>query len=140
MTSDIPTIKEELERKSIEVLVRVAEQLRGGRIERRAACVAASTVWDVVSGLVDSSITQLAEQLVKENPAHGWKRYFVGNDATKLPLVLVVVPGRAYVLQKINPVDGERTVLKKRELEPGDLEEEVATLVDRLKLGGYIEL
>lgn len=140
MTSDIPTLKEELERKCVEALVRVAERLRSGGIERRAAHVTASTIWDVASGLVDNSVTDLAAQMTTENQAIDWRRYLVSGDATKFPLVLIVVPGTAYVLVKVDPSNGERTVLKRRKLEPGDLEQEVAALTDRLKLGGYIEL
>ncbi len=140
MTTELPTTKEELERKSLELLTLTAERLQSGAMDRRGAYATAKAVWTLTAGLVDQSISQLAQQLADENPAPGWKRHFIGNEPTKSPLTLIVLPGRAYVLQKVDPATGERTTLKRREMDPGDLEVQVAAVVESLKAGGYHEL
>ena len=140
MMTELPTTKEELERKMLELLALTAERLQSGALDRRGAYMTAKAAWTLTAGLVDQSISYLAQQLADENPAPGWKRYFVSQDPTKAPLVLIVLPGRAYALQKVNAATGERVTLKRRELEPGELEEQVAKLAESLKAGGYLEL
>lgn len=138
--TELPTTKEELERKALEILTQTAERLQAGAIDRRGAHVTAKTVWTLTAGLVDESVSSLAAQLADENPSPGWKRYFIGNEPTKNPLILAVVPGKACVLIKVDPRTGERATLKRRDAEPGVLEEYVAMLVESLKAGGYIEI
>lgn len=137
---DIPTTKEELERKCIEMLTLTASQLERGAIDKRTAWVTAKTLWGLTAGLVSEEISGFCARMADESPAPGFRRYFVGNEPTKSPLILIVSPGRAYALVKVDPVTGERTTLKHRQLDPGDLEKHVQKIADSLKAGGYREI
>lgn len=137
---DIPTTKEELERKCIEMLTLTASQLERGAIDKRTAWLTAKTLWALTAGLVSEEISGFCARMADENPAPGFRRYFIGNEPTKSPLILIVSPGRAYALVKVDPVTGERTTLKHRQLDPGDLEEHVQKIADSLKAGGYREI
>lgn len=136
----LPTTREELERKSLELLTHTAHQREVGAIERRGAFLTAHAVWTLTAGLVDQEVSDLAARLAEENQTSGWKRYFIGNEPTKSPLILAVVPGRAYALIKVDPTTGQRTTLKHRQHEPGDLERQVAAVCASLVAGGYHEL
>lgn len=137
---DIPTTKEELERKCIEMLTLTASQLERGAIDKRTAWLTAKTLWALTAGLVSEEISGFCARMADENPAPGFRRYFIGNEPTKSPLILIVNPGRAYALVKVDPATGERTTLKHRQLDPGDLEEHVQKIADSLKSGGYREI
>lgn len=137
---DIPTTKEELERKCVDLLTHTANQLERGVIDKRTAWVTAKTLWTLTAGLVDEQISEFCSKLADENPARGFRRYFVGSKPTLPPLILVTIPGEAFALIKIDPTDGERTTLKHGKKEPGDLEEHLAKMVDALKASGYIEI
>lgn len=137
---DIPTTKEELERKCIETLTLTANQLEQGVIDRRTAWVTAKTLWTLTAGLVSEEISEFCARLADENPAPGFRRYFVGNEPSKHPLILIVVPGSAFALVKVDPSDGKRTTLKQGKKDPGDLEQFVSKLADSLKASGYIEI
>lgn len=137
---DIPTTKEELERKCIEMLTHTASQLEHGVIDRRTAWVTAKTLWTLTAGLVEHDISDFCARLADENPAPGFRRHFVSNDPAKRPLVLIVSPGRAYALVAVHPGTGARTTLKQQQLDPGDLEAQVNKLAAALKASGYIEI
>jgi hypothetical protein len=136
----IPTVKEELERKTLEILTFTAGQIANGAIEKRAAYVIGKAIWTLTAGLVDESVSSLAAALADENVARGFRRVFIGNEPTKSPLLMIVVPGEAYLLFKIDPTDGSRSVLKHKKMPPIELEEHVAKVVESLKAGGYNEI
>lgn len=137
MTTELPNIADELERKTTETLLHIAARREAGELDERAAHLQAKAVWYVVSGLVSHDLSGMAERLTQENKDAPQRRHFVSADHTKSPLILGFVPGTAYSLTKINPASGERTVLKRGRV---DSQSEIEAIAARLISGGYIEL
>lgn len=63
---DIPTPREELDRKTIDSLDWVVGLLEQGKISPAAAAVAVQAVWTAVSGLASEDVTQLVTMASKE--------------------------------------------------------------------------
>lgn len=135
--TELPTLKEELERKAYEMLVRLDSQIKAGSIDPRGAWVTAHTIWTLTAGLVDNDTSQAAAEMANENSCTFWRRVFL--HPTKAALLLYVFPGKAYALRKPDGSGGYSTVKQARH-DPGDLELEVNNLVDRLKTSGYTEI
>lgn len=138
MIHDVPTLKEELERKTVEVLSELDRRIRSGSIDPRGAWVTAQTVWTLTAGLVSNEASQAAAELANQNPCQAWRRVFI--HTSKPTLLLKVVPGRAFVLSVVNAATGSTTALKSGRSEPGELEELVDRIATRLKGDGYIEI
>lgn len=136
--TELPTLKEELERKAYEMLVRLDTQIKAGTIDPRGAWVTASTIWTLTAGLVDNDTSQAAADMANENHSPGWRRSFA--HSTKAPLSLRVLAGKGYALLKVDTNTGETTTVKAARLDPGDLEIEIDRIVAGLKAAGYIEL
>lgn len=138
MIDDFPTLKQELERKAIEILLEVDHRFRSGSIDQRGAWVTAQTVWTLTAGLVSNELSQAAADIANKTSCTFWRRVFV--HVSKPTLVLKVVPGRAFVLAKVDPSTGTQTTLKSAKSEPGELEELVGKVESSLKDSGYKEI
>lgn len=133
MTDDLPTLKEELERKTVEVLSQLDHRIRSGSIDPRGAWVTAQTVWTLTAGLVSNEASQAAADIANQNPCPNWKRVFVHDS--KPTLLLRVAPSRGFALTHAIT----SAVLKKGLLEPGDLGS-LDKVVEALKSVGYTEI
>lgn len=62
MTSEaLPTTREELERKTVEILDELSHRLHASRLTRSDFGFAAHMLWKVTAGLVDSSVSDLCQ-------------------------------------------------------------------------------
>lgn len=66
MSEHLPTTKQELERKTLDLLSETLHRFNTGRLSNGDANLKAKTVWFLVSGLVDPEITNFAESLVAQ--------------------------------------------------------------------------
>lgn len=58
---ELPTTKQELERKANDFLIDTVHKYETGRLSAETAVIRAQTVWNLVSGLVEQEITDQAE-------------------------------------------------------------------------------
>lgn len=138
MNDEVPTIKEELDRKTVENLVDLVSRLERGLVDERSAWVEAKTIWNVTCGLVSSDISEHAAQVANSINKEAWSRTFV--HQSKMPVLMQILPNRAYVLTRITPETGERTRIAVKKFEPGEQPSTVTAAVNSLKAAGYIEI
>lgn len=134
MTKDtIPTVREELIRKTVEFMIAASE--KPGCADPVIAAAQAKALWTVTAGLVDSETSELLAAHADSIGQQPIKRYFAGNGNV---LMLAYLPsGNGYVLKKIDPTDGSARVLKASKAEVGFREQEMSDLVDGLLRAGY---
>ena len=65
-TEEQPSVKQELERKSVDFLQETLHRFETGRLNAETAVERASTVWSIVSGLVDNEVTDLAARAAND--------------------------------------------------------------------------
>lgn len=129
----IPTVREELIRKTVEFMIAATE--KPGNTDPVIAAAQAKALWTVTAGLVDGETSELLAAHADSVGRHPIKRYFAGKGGV---LVLAYMPdGNGYALQKIDPADGLARVLKASKAEVGFREQEMSDLVDGLLRAGY---
>ena len=129
----IPTVREELIRKTVEFMIAATE--KPGYVEPVIAAAQAKALWTVTAGLVDSETSELLAAHADSIGQQPIKRYLAGNGNV---LMLAYMPsGNGYVLKKIDPTDGSARVLKASKAEVGFREQEMSDLIDGLLRAGY---
>ena len=132
----IPTVREELIRKTVEFMIAATE--KPGYVEPVIAAAQAKALWTVTAGLVDSETSELLAAHADSIGQQPIKRYLAGKGNV---LMLAYLPsGNGYVLQKIDPTDASARVLKASKAEVGLREQEMADLIDGLKRTGYRQI
>lgn len=76
--SDIPSPREELERKTIEALDSLAHKLSQRRLTTAEFGAAGQLLWQVTAGLVDSSISDLCSAVSQQARATRMRQVFAG--------------------------------------------------------------
>ena len=78
--SEVPTLREEIDRKAFEQLERLAGQLETGRINDAQFDVGVHTVWNCVSGLASEWVIQTLGEIrdSRKGEAHKDRRFMVG--------------------------------------------------------------
>jgi hypothetical protein len=74
--NEIPSPREELERKTVEALDELAHRLHNSRLTKEEFGFAAKLLWKVTAGLVDSSISDLCEAASAHAKASVMKQSF----------------------------------------------------------------
>lgn len=133
----LPSTREELERKAVDLLVQVGHQYQTGVIDKRTASITNGVVWTLTAGLIDEQIVNMAAQQANEIGQAPMRKIFL--HASKPALALAVLPGQAFALNKIDQVTGQRTQVSAKRLDPGELEARVAMLTQTLLDSGYFE-
>lgn len=132
---EVPEVRDELIRKTVEFMVRLQEQFDHKTIDPAIAAAQCKALWHVTSGLVSEDISALLAQQADAIGPRPVKRFFAGHG--KVLLLAFLPEGCGYVLQKISPQDGSRTQVKRSDSEVGFREQEIADLTDALKRQGY---
>lgn len=135
-TETIPTVREELIRKTIEFMIAAEE--KGEIADKVIAAAQAKALWTVTAGLVDNETSELLASHANTLGERPVKRYFAGKGSV---LMLAHIPaGSGYVLKKINPADGLSSIVKASKSEVGFREKEMEDLVAGLLRTGYIAI
>ena len=78
----IPDVREELERKTLDELVRLTHCVQEGRLEEGEFSLIAKSMWAITSGLVPIESAELIAQAADEYPAPIRKAHFLNKDGT----------------------------------------------------------
>lgn len=106
--SEVPSVKEELERKTVDLLENLVHRSESLRLDKRTLAFVAKQLWHVTSGLVDKGISDLCGAVALECTKETLARRFVGKGTLVVVVWLPDKPG--YNVVKINPTTLERTV------------------------------
>lgn len=139
MTDTLPTMKEELERKSVEFLEHVVYRAERNLLSERELGQIGHAIWNITSGLVDDSVSDLAGLVAKTRNTAPMKRHFVGKGHVYTVLWNPAKEGYA-VLKRDASTPHERQVVRKSDAQAGDREDQLKTLFDAMRTGGYVEL
>ena len=137
--SEIPTVQEELERKTVDLLEHLETRKVLGRLPADMYAHIASAVWTLTSGLVSNDVGALVEAAAKHRSAVvRLSRNFIGKG-TLLKLAWDA-DHNGYVLLEYDAVTGKRTPLRISKSEIGFREKEIEALCAGLLARGYTEL
>lgn len=81
-TDPIPLLRDELERKTVDELVRLGHQSAAGRLDGPDYSLAAQSIWNVTSGLVGAEVNDYVTQAAAQHPTRINKRHFVHPGGT----------------------------------------------------------
>jgi len=73
----IPDVREELERKTLDELVRLTHCVQEGRLEEGEFSLIAKSMWAITSGLVPTESAELVAQAADEYPIPTHKAHFL---------------------------------------------------------------
>lgn len=132
-----PTTAEELVRKTIEFMADLEEKRLQGLADPVIASAVAKALWTVTSGLV-GDLSQLLAQQADEIGPQPIKRVFVG--AGKVLRLAYLPSGSGYLLQQVDPVTGQSTLMKRSDAQGAERAREIAALVSGLKTKGFTAL
>lgn len=139
ISEELPTIKEELERKTVEVLERLVFRHETHRISKDHLSNAAKTIWNITSGLVGDEIAALCSATADmATVPDRMKRHFVGKG--KVLTVTWLPEGTGYAIVKRDAAIGESPVVRAIKSEVGLREAELEKLFSVLAKSGYTEL
>lgn len=137
-TTDIPSTRDELNRKAVDLLLLNEAQLNGGAIDKRTAYVTAKTVWTLTAGLVDEDISSVAAQQADAQGVQSIRRHFVGKG--KLLRLAFNTHTDGFFLLEIDTNTGERLVKLRSVAQVGEREALIAQTAQNLIGRGFIEI
>jgi hypothetical protein len=133
----VPTVREELNRKTVEVLTTACQKTDVGRLPKRDLALIGQTLWQVTSGLVDNEVSHLVAVAADAAIAEPMKRHFIGKGTVR---TVAWFPERAgYVVLSRDP-NGQVLNTNKRSADVGEREVELSNLFAALEKAGYREL
>lgn len=133
---ELPTIKAELNRKTVEFLEQKAHESETGQITKNDLGIVAQAVWTVTAGLVDHDISSLAEQLADDAARSPIKRSFVGKG--EVLTFAWKAGGNGFVLTSIDANTQKRSSVASK-TEPGELQNKLNRLFAAMS-GHYTEI
>lgn len=137
--TELPTVREELERKTIDLLEHLETRKEAGRLPAEMHAQIASAIWTLTSGLISGDVGALVAEVAKQRSAViKISRNFIGKGAF---LRLVWTSDQnGYALFSYDAITGLRTTLRISKSEIGFREKEIEALCAGLLARGYIEL
>ena len=133
---ELPTIKAELNRKTVEFLEQKAHESQSGQITKHDLGIVAQAVWTVTAGLVDDDISFLAERLADEAAKSPIKRIFAGKG--EVLTFAWKAGGNGFVLTSTDATTLKRSSVASK-TEPGELQNKLNRLFAGMS-GHYIEI
>lgn len=134
---NIPTAKEELERKTIEFLEAQVHRSESGRLAKEDLALLGRSLWTVTSGLVDAGVLDLCALVGKGARARNVFRRYVGQG--KVITVAWAPDSAGFAVISINATTLEKTI-RKAPAEIGEREAQIETLIANLARAGYVEI
>lgn len=134
----IPSTRDELNRKAVDLLVLNESQLSGGAIDTRTAYVTAKTIWTLTAGLVDEDISSAAAQQADAQGVQAIRRHFVGKG--KLLRLTFNTHTDGFFLLEIDTNTGERKVVMRNGAQVGQREALIKEVAQSLIGRGFIEV
>lgn len=133
---ELPTIKAELNRKTVEFLEQKAHESESGQITKRDLGIVAQAIWTVTAGLVDHDISFLAEQLADEAAKSPIKRIFAGKG--EVLTFAWKAGGNGFVLTSVDATTQTKSSVASK-TEPGELQNKLNRLFAAMS-GHYTEI
>lgn len=136
----LPTVREELDRKTIDTLVQVLELAELGRITRGRVGITARAIWDATAGLVSREVMEQISKVIEEHPLPAERRQFFGLEGLVELRWRAATPGLGMVTH--NPLTKERSVrlLGGPALEGRERDEKINQVAQALTGKGFIEV
>lgn len=134
----IPTPREELTRKTVDVLTQLVHRSEVGRLDKSQLAFAGRLLWTVTAGLVDEDVTVICQEAARAGLDKPIKRHFVGKGVVRTVAWHADKPGYAMVTRDANATPVTEPMVRKTEI--GERENELATLFASLRKAGYVEL
>lgn len=126
----LPTIREELNRKACEVLIRNQEQCGSGAVPLDYAGAVSKTVWNLCAGLIDDDILSIAAQHADQIGQRSFVRNFICGG--KLLQLQWNARCDGFKLVNIDLHSGERKLMKESKAQVGERELLMADLVSHI--------
>lgn len=133
---ELPTIKAELNRKTVEFLEQKANESESGQITKHDLGLVTQAVWTVTAGLVDSDISSIAQQLADGAARSPIKRSFAGKG--EVLTFAWKAGGNGFVLTSIDAATLKKSSVASK-TEPGELQNKLDRLFAAMS-GHYIEI
>ena len=134
----LPTVREELERKTVEYLESQVHRADQSRLEKRDLFVIGKALWNITSGLVGNDVAELCSAVADAGKTPALTRRFVGKG--KVILIAWNADGHGFVGQSINADTLQSNTFITSKAQVGEREEELKTLFGALSKSGYMEI
>ena len=136
MTDPIPTVREELERKVIDEVVRLADKVTKHRLDPADYSLVAKALWNVASGLIDEQTLAMVAHEAQLVPARTNKRHFFKDGSVITHIWKHETPGFLQITRK--PDGSHKSAGIKGE--PDERNQKLETLREHLLKTGWTEL
>lgn len=137
---ELPTPREEIERKAIDTLVQALELHEMGRIDSGRVGVIARAVWDTTAGVVSRDAMERISRVIEEHPLRPIVRTFLGVEGTVQLRWAPEKPGLAVV--RYHPITLERTgqLIGGKDLDGHERDQKINQVAQALIGKGFIEV
>lgn len=143
-SNEFPTLREELSRKALETIEKIALDDKVGRINRAQYAYAVDVLWSALAGLVDDDFRQIIEIMGEVKPdASIFTRTYMRDAHGNIAVVTNLHDGR--VRLQTHPLNGVATVTKMFDFRQNvgshrEAKEKYETLIDALVARGFEEI
>lgn len=137
-TEVIPTVKQELERKTIDVLTTLVSKMESGRLDSGAMSMIGKEIWNITSGLVSDDISEMVCHVAMSANEKPLTRIFL-----KSPVILKIrwyADKAGYVVLGYDTNTQAQRMVRTMNTEIGLREPELAKFFESLTKAGYIEI
>jgi hypothetical protein len=138
LSAPLPTIRDELCHKTVEVLERLVHRAENHRLDRCDLALVGHALWNATSGLVTAEVSELASAVAGMGRQKPLKRHFVGKGAVRT--IAWLPDGKGYAIVTRHADTGLTDKPITRDTDVGQREAELETLFASLRKAGYVEL
>lgn len=137
MTIDptLPTTKQELDRKVLDFVEKINDDLALKSIDPAIAAAQCRAVWQVTAGLVDNELSTALSMSAEQIGQPSMKIVFTGHGKVRVLVYPPLSPG--LFLLEIDPTTSQRTVLVKKSAEGSSRAAMLDAIVSDLIAKGY---
>lgn len=135
---EIPSVREELERKTVDVLTSLVYRCRENRLDKSTLGAIATALWNATSGLVGNEVSEICVKVASEGLARPMTRNFIAKG--EVLTVIWNADKAGYIIFSRNATTLERHVLSRKNTEIGHREAELSKLFNALVAKGYLEI
>jgi hypothetical protein len=140
MTDSIPTVKEELERKLVDGLVTLANDIEIGKKTKFEAREIANALWACTAGLVDTEISNLCSDMANDSAAQRPTKSIRLLGKGRLLQILWKTERPGFTLVASDATTGVMSVLKKSSIAADVRGDAINALIDLLLRTGHVKI
>lgn len=138
MLDTIPTVTQELERKTVELLETLVHRSESNRLDKAHLAMIGRALLNITSGIVSSDVSTLCAAVAETAPLPKLKRQFIKSG--KILSVFWFPDKAGYLVRTHDATTQEIKLILTKSSEIGIRESELTALFSTLTKSGYLEI